>query len=464
MSLTEQVFQSFSDEQKATVIGKSNNKGKTDLYRALRVILVDQYVSWRTDPTLCTAIQRGRNTWIVGSRYNGMNLPHRTSDVIDILIEQGLLHKANHSYNRTGSSIGNRSTRIQPTDKLAGMFEHVGLELHQLQLHEEQETIILRMNDEANDDKAIDIPYKDNALTRRMRKEVEAYNAMMLTHYVDVASLTEPCIYREVQKRGATGKVTQRVAVDASHKFCRRVFNRNSWKMNGRWNGGFWMQLPKEMRPDIYIDDVSTEEVDYSGLHPSILAWEQGQRLTGDRYDLGKLIDNSITLEEQRNVVKLLVLVAINARDRAKAFGAYNLKAAKPRKHNVLNALIDAFIEKYPFLEASLFTDQGIRLMNIDSQIATEVINTFVAKDIPILPVHDSFIVKRKNVFDLQTAMSAATIKVLGVDLEYESRHEGMMRKVTKQAMHTSDVVVMPFNLSDKTQEYKDRYKLWKEQ
>ena len=186
--------------------------------------------------------------------------------------------------------------------------------------------------------------------------------------------------------------------------------------------------------------------------------------MTGDRYDLGKLIDNSITLEEQRKVVKLLVLVAINAKDRAKAFGAYNLKAAKPRKHNVLNALIDAFIEKHPFLEASLFADQGIRLMNIDSQIATEVINTFVAKDIPILPVHDSFIVKRKNVFDLQTAMSAATIKVLGVDLEYESRHEGMMRKVTKQAMNTSDGVVMPFNLSDKTQEYKDRYKLWKEQ
>ena len=87
-----------------------------------------------------------------------------------------------------------------------------------------------------------------------------------------------------------------------------------------------------------------------------------------------------------------------------------------------------------------------------------------MAKDIPILPVHESFIVKRKNVFDLQTAMSAATIKVLGVDLEYESRHEGMMRKVTKQAMNTSDVVVMPFNLSDKTQEYKDRYNLWKEQ
>ena len=86
MDLTEHVFQSLTADQQAAVIGKSNNKGTTDLYRVLRVILVDQYVSWKMDPEFCTALSRGRNQWIVGSRYNGLHLPYRTLEVIDMLV------------------------------------------------------------------------------------------------------------------------------------------------------------------------------------------------------------------------------------------------------------------------------------------------------------------------------------------------------------------------------------------
>ena len=56
---------------------------------------------------------------------------------------------------------------------------------------------------------------------------------------------------------------------------------------------------------------------------------------------------------------------------------------------------------------------------------------------------------------------------MLGVDLEYESRHEGMMRKVSEELLRDDSikdplkVVVKPFNLSERTQEYKERYNLW---
>ena len=41
-----------------------------------------------------------------------------------------------------------------------------------------------------------------------------------------------------------------------------------------------------------------------------------------------------------------------------------------------------------------LGSDKGMELMYIDSQIATETINYFVKQNKPILPIHDSFIVK----------------------------------------------------------------------
>lgn len=468
MDLTECVFKSFTAEQQATIIGKSNNKGKTDLYRVLRVILVDQYVSWKTDSQLCTAISRGRNQWIVGSRYNGLHLPHRTLDVIDILITQGYLLKANYSYSRSGSQQGNRTTRIQPTEILTEMFSKLDVGLQDLNLHKDQETIILRKKGDDDAGKASDIEYEDTPLTKKMRAEVEAYNNMMQRHYVDVASLREPFIYREVKPSKSDGASLQRIDVNDASKFCRRIFSRGSFEMNGRWHGGFWQSIPKAMRRDIYIDDATTEEIDYSGIHPSILAYEQGQRLTGDRYDLGMRILPAITREQQRAAVKLLVLVAINAKSRKEAFKAYNDKASVTLKHGALGALLDAFISKYPFLEASLCTDQGIRLMNIDSQITTEIINRFVSADIPILPIHDSYIVKRENADDLRDAMLEASRKVLGAELDFESGHDAMLKKVTQAALEVSNdltsesVIVMPYNLGDKTIEYNERYKLWK--
>ena len=468
MDLTDHVFQSLTADQQAAVIGKSNNKGTTDLYRVLRVILVDQYVSWKMDPKLCTALSRGRNQWIVGSRYNGLHLPHRTLEVIDMLVGQGYLDKANHSYSGTGSSTDNRTTRIKPTDVLAELFAKVGLELEDLELHKDQETIILRASGDADDSKAKDVEYEDTPLTNKMREEVQAYNAMMQRHYVDVASQHEPFICRDIKLPGSKGSTQQRIGINASNMFCRRIFSRNSFELNGRWHGGFWQNIPKDMRRDIYIDDAITEEVDYSGLHPTILAHEQGHKLSGDRYDIGKLIIPNMTEDAQRNAVKLLVLMAINAKDPVEAFRAYNAKAPKTLKHVQLKALLEAFLHKHPFLETSLCADQGIRLMHLDSLITTEIINTFVSANTPILPIHDSYIVKKADIPKLQNAMSEASLKVLGLDLDRETKHEGMLGKVTKAAKRTDgsitddNFIIMKYDLADKTKGYKERYKLWK--
>ena len=52
--------------------GKSNNKGKSDPKRQLKVLLLDLYVAWLDDPTLCIGVNRNNNAYQVNSRYNAL--------------------------------------------------------------------------------------------------------------------------------------------------------------------------------------------------------------------------------------------------------------------------------------------------------------------------------------------------------------------------------------------------------
>ena len=78
---------------------------------------------------------------------------------------------------------------------------------------------------------------------------------------------------------------------------------------------------------------------------------------------------------ERRRVVKRLVLTALNARDRDSAFRSFRDlwptgHIAKTLTNAMLNNLVYKLEARHPFLDALLFSDQGIGLMNIDAQIA----------------------------------------------------------------------------------------------
>ncbi|WP_044036892.1 hypothetical protein [Octadecabacter arcticus] len=58
--------------------------------------------------------------------------------------------------------------------------------------------------------------------------------------------------------------------------------------------------------------------------------------------------------------------------------------------------------------------------MFIDSQITESIIKTFVEHNVPILSVHDSYIVETNRVDLLRGAMSKATKNLVGRDLAVE--------------------------------------------
>ena len=77
--------------------GKSNNKGKSDPKRQLKVLLLDLYVAWLDDPTLSVGINFNNNAYTVNSRYNALRISRKIGDVSKLLIQSGYLDFARWS-------------------------------------------------------------------------------------------------------------------------------------------------------------------------------------------------------------------------------------------------------------------------------------------------------------------------------------------------------------------------------
>ena len=153
--------------------------------------------------------------------------------------------------------------------------------------------------------------------------------------------------------------------------------------------------------------------------------------LADDPYDLVelKLPDVVTTKEQQRAYVKLLVLMGINADSDKLAFQAFRNDDRQDKVSNSLTdiqlaALLDAFIDKHPQFDGVLNTGQALRLMNIDSQIANMVVDHFTQKDIPVLCIHDSFIIQYDKEPELRRILDQATHQVTNYTINHDIKNE----------------------------------------
>jgi hypothetical protein len=98
--------------------------------------------------------------------------------------------------------------------------------------------------------------------------------------------------------------------------------------------------------------------------------------------------------------------------------------------------------------------------MFIDSQITESIIKTFVEHNVPILSVHDSYIVETNRVDLLRGAMSKATKNLVGRDLAVEQEVPSYNDIMAMQSVDRSryletfnDVLAM----TNQTEQYSDR-------
>ena len=382
--------------------------------KQFKILLLDLYVAWLDDPELAIGVGMTKNAFKENVRYNALFISAKIIEIINHAHAVGLIDK------KTGSEHSKKTTRIRASELLASVFEKTELSVFDLtQECPNKEVIILRKKTIVNGkEKSIEVDYLDTdleALTE-MRRQVHSYNALIWRTYIDIPTLEEPLIEQPYWDKEAGKVKIRRVKLTQDNKFVRRVFYRADWNLGGRFHGGWWQRVKSDWRKLIYINGESTVEQDYSGLHVNLLYGLKGIQPPKDPYVLDSIL--GLAPAKQRSIVKGIVLNAINANSPSSAYAAFRQQQEtgsleKSLTNQQLELLLEAFKLKHPDIQESLCSDKGVELMHIDGRITAKVLEHFTQKNIPVLSVHDSYIIENKHSGELNTVMNKVVTEEL---------------------------------------------------
>ncbi|MDZ4086952.1 MAG: hypothetical protein U1E69_09125 [Tabrizicola sp.] len=178
-----------------------------------------------------------------------------------------------------------------------------------------------------------------------------------------------------------------------------RVFNNGTFAEGGRFYGGWWQSARKHFRPLITISDETTIEADFKGLHPTILFAQSGLPCPEDPYSLVPGAANDSLL---RDHAKTTFLALLNAGRK----GTQEPRDFDTERHGMSRIAFQEQVKAaFPLLSDHFGTGVGTRLQRLDSDLAEMIMLHFVERNVPVLPVHDSFIVAERHREELVQVM-----------------------------------------------------------
>jgi hypothetical protein len=352
---------------------------------ALRVLLANLCEASVRDKPL--AISMDRNYYVHAKRYRVPGESYAALRAVkEAMVGAGLIVVRPGMKDRiTGKGF---RTRLEPSEALKRALDGAIASGVEIVPHCREEGIVLK--DAAK--KPID--YAETAETRRLRSHLDRLNSLLADTEIVLAD------GKRVQPWG---------------KKLYRVFNNGSFEQGGRFYRAEWQSLPKEERKGILIDGSPTVERDYSGMHVKMLYKNAADiDYRDDPYAVPGF-------EDERDAMKQVLLICVNAKSRAAAVRAI-LKDMQdePEKYPEgfrVKKAVDAFLEKHAPIAQEFFNPSlGVRLQRMDAEIAEDVMSALVKQRVPVLPIHDSFIVKEEDEQTLLSAMVGAYRKHVGTE------------------------------------------------
>ena len=460
--LAEQVYE-------ATTIGGY----KKSRVPQLQVLLANLITNHNTDLDLYTAVSQANSAYIPKSRYNSQNIGKSFINLVKAFADDGWLELHTGFLDRnTGIS---RRSRIKPTPKLLCLLVNLRALSRLVTYAPNTECIICRDEDKNG------INYKDTDLSQidlddvhsmvpldatDVRRNLTAYNNLLHKTLID-----HPTFPAE----GVRMKNNQMFKIVPSDKFVRRIYNRSSFEWNGRFYGGWWQRIPKKYREGIQIDGNVTCEVDFSSCHIVILYSLAGIDYWEEIGDDPYLLDEYEQSEQIRTLLKVVVLVAVNAESRTQALYAILDKINRTDREKFswfrngnydLEHILDLFVEKHKPIKDSFFNPDDISISAIDAAITEFIINKFTKSGSPVLAIHDSFLTDAKSEETLRETMQEAfglvTEVILGKRInKTKVKFEGANMAGYTHLLRTDrdffiDMIVMPKLTEDGRKRIKD--------
>ena len=359
--------------------------------KQLRTTLANLFRINSISEDLYVFYSRDRGYYKKSKKYNPNGISFSLISLVDNLKEHGWIKHIKGRYKKEIEK-GKRS-RMCPSNKLIQAFKDY--EVTTKHLYTKQMDCI-RLKDTKKKFKE----YEDNSVTRSMRAKLHNYNNLLNRTNIKLTRNKKVSNYLEIKP------------TNFNNKEYHRIFNDGSFELGGRFYGPWWVTLSKDIRKYITINNNKTVELDYSSLNIHLLYSEEGLNY----YDLNDNTADPYTLKEvnidERDINKLIITIALNITDKSKFVYAVkegieeeNDKNYSLGKKKVLKVLyakeiwrrIRLFEKENDPIKHHLFTGVGKRLQFKDSCIAESIIENMVHNNIPILAIHDSFIVQQRN-------------------------------------------------------------------
>ena len=253
--------------------------------------------------------------------------------------------------------------------------------------------------------------------------------------------------------------------LDFTNSHIHRTFNNSSFKQGGRFYGGWWETIFKEVRPYITIDNWFTEELDYSAIHTNLLYNQIGIDTKELFYDPYLLPD----LEEStRKITKAIMFILLNAATMRTALRAITKKAntgnkiALPEGMDSFKDYIELIKKHHEAISHFFGKGEGVKLQNKDAQIATAVMLRMDKEhQATCLPIHDSFIVADPHVNHLREIMHEEYETLSGFECRVDMKSTTLGKVDTEERLKLIEAMY-----EDEEEElwgYRSRYAKWKQ-
>lgn len=208
------------------------------------------------------------------------------------------------------------------------------------------------------------------------------------------------------------------------NNFYCRVFNID-FSRGGRFYRSDVLRIKNDQsdRLDITINGNPVVEIDYGNLHFRIAAAREGIDLDSVGSDVySAMLEQEDMTPSNRKIIKLAVNIMFNSLNKKKAQGAIQ---SEINYHKDINYTLGKASQVMSLIESAYpqFKDLfcqgdgfGSALQYHDSELAADVLSVMIEKNIPCLPVHDSFIIAREHCGLLSDTMGDCFRNRFGTD------------------------------------------------
>jgi hypothetical protein len=345
-----------------------------------------------------TAMEGGRAKAIYFSRghYHG-TWPYARGDVgaktflgtVDAMEAAGLVKctRARRSAPK-GWERRQRST-FRPTRRLIDGLKKLGVTGANCGTDWDQAPVVL-----LRDKNKVELAYEP-AIVAAESAELRAYNAFLRAQRIELSiDLPRGCDPRRVTMR--------------------RIYNGDFFH-GGRFYGGFWQGQAESIRAYITINGERTVELDFASFLARAVYHEEELTYPGDPYDVPELMkaltNAGIPPDQARKVIKRMFFAMLNGKSRKHLKRSKSVLTMIGTTGKNVASIIDpelafSHIENHNRpIAHRFFTRYSTIMMKKESDICAMILQKALRDVVPVLPIHDSYVVQERHKQWLHDAM-----------------------------------------------------------